>query len=76
VHREDELLAALLLDADDPARGELAEQRRVAGQHAELTLRGAGDDHRRVAGPQQALDGHELDVHGCHAGSPSPSGGP
>ena len=68
MHREDQLVATvLLLDPDDAAGGQLAEQRRVPGQHAQLPLGRPGDHHPGLTGPQESLDRDELDVHRCHA---------
>ena len=61
-----DVLAGLGADGDDTALGQLAQQRRVAGQHAQLALGRAGDDHRRLAGPDLPLDGHQLDLQGRH----------
>src|SRR5664280_1081286 len=67
-------LAAGLLDPHHAALGELAEQRRVPRQHAELPLGGPGDDHVRLAGPNLSVDRNDLHVQLRHRFSSYPSG--
>jgi len=49
-------------DADLRWLLEQSEQWRMAGQHTDLTLGGAGHEHFGLAGPDLLLDGDDLDV--------------
>ena len=71
-----DVLAGVGADGHDAALGELAEQRGVTGQDTELALGRAGDDHRRLAGPDLPLDGHQLDLQGRHDTPRDPRTGP
>ena len=51
-----------VLPGHAPLLGQLAEQRRVTRQDADLALRRTGDDRARLAAPDLSLDRDQLDV--------------
>src|SRR5439155_4616149 len=57
------LLAAGLLDRHR-ADAERADERRVAGEEGDVALARAGHDHLRLAGPQDPLGRHQVDLQG------------
>ena len=63
---DDDVVTGLGADGDHTTLGELAQQRGVAGQHAQLSLGGAGDHHPGLTRPEHSLDGHQLHLQGRH----------